>query len=527
MPKPSKADNILIVMADQLSAPALGCHGNPTVKTPHIDRLAERGVVFDAAYSSSPLCAPARYAFMTGQHVSRCGGYDNAAYLPSTMPTFAHYLRLQGYRTSLCGKMHFIGADQLHGFEERLTTDIYPADFGWVPDWSQPDERIDLWYHNMSSVKQAGVAAITNQLAYDDEVGAQALRAIYDHARGADERPLCLVVGFIHPHDPYAARRRDWDLYDGVEIPPPAVPRPPGGQQDAHSARLEKVIALDAVDISEREIINARRAYYANVSYIDRWLGRLQDALRECGMADTTTTLFTSDHGDMLGERGLWYKMSFMEWSNRIPMILSQPSRLKAARVAQPVSQVDVLPTLLEIARDHSGEDSPDLIDAIDGRSLIPLCEHADHNDGDSGDPRVAISEYLAEGTAEPMLMIRRGRHKFISCASDPDLLFDLTADPNELTNLAKREDCAATVRAFQREAAAHWDTEQVKRDVITSQHRRRAVHAALRIGRHHSWDFTPLQAPGEEYTRSHHDLTHFDTHSRHPRPPGFNPRRG
>ena len=532
MSKANKADNILIVMADQLSAPALGCYGNKTVKTPNIDLLAGQGVVFDAAYSSSPLCAPARYAFMTGQYISRCGGYDNAAYLPATMPTFAHYLRLLGYRTCLSGKMHFIGADQLHGFEQRLTTDIYPADFGWVPDWTRPDERIDLWYHNMSSVKQAGVAAITNQLAYDDEVGAHAVAAIYNHARGTDDRPLCLVTSFIHPHDPYTARREYWDLYENIEIPLPTVGRlPPEPSQDAHGKRLEKVIALDAVEISDHEIINARRAYYANVSYIDRWLGKLRGALEECGMADSTTIILTSDHGDMLGERGLWYKMSFMEWSNRIPMIISRPSRFARGRVKQPVSQVDILPTLVEIACENTGrarpgenepgEIEPWKIDPINGRSLIPLC---DRNDRD--DPGVAISEYLAEGTTEPMLMIRRGRHKFIACRSDPDLLFDLEADPNELTNLAGLESHAETLRRFRQEAASHWDTEQVKAEVIASQKRRRAVHAALQIGQRHSWDFTPKRDASEEYTRSHLDLTDFDTTSRYPRPPAFNPRR-
>ena len=171
--------NILVIMADQLSALALGCYHNADVKSPNIDRLAAEGVLFDSAYSSSPLCTPARYTLMTGQNVSACGGYDNAAYMPATMPTFAHYLRLMGYRTCLSGKMHFVGPDQLHGFEDRVTTDIYPADFGWIPDWENADERIDLWYHNMSSVKQAGVASISNQLAYDDEVGTQAMRVIY------------------------------------------------------------------------------------------------------------------------------------------------------------------------------------------------------------------------------------------------------------------------------------------------------------------------------------------------------------
>jgi choline-sulfatase len=507
--------NILIVMADQLSALALGCYHNDVVKSPHIDRLADEGVLFDAAYSSSPLCTPARYAFMTGQNISACCGYDNAAYMPATMPTFAHYLRLMGYRTCLSGKMHFVGPDQLHGFEDRVTTDIYPADFGWIPDWQNADERIDLWYHNMSSVKQAGIASITNQLAYDDEVGTQAMRVLYDHARGEDERPLCLVASFIHPHDPYATRQKYWDLYAGVDIPLPTVPRPT--TQDAHNARLEQVIALDAVDISEQEIINARRAYYGNVSYVDEWLGRLRATLDECGMADNTTIIFTADHGDMLGEFGLWYKMSFREWSNRIPLIVYQPGRFNARRVSAPVAQVDILPTLVDIAAAATGAAPPPPIDPLHGRSLIPLCT------GDaSNDPEACVSEYLAEGTAAPMLMIRRGQYKYISCSTDPEQLFDLDNDPQELENLLRHE----LLADFRREADDYWDAEALRQTVIRDQQRRRAVHAALRVGRYQGWDFNPARDASEEYTRSHMDLTRFDITSRYPRPQAFNPKK-
>ncbi len=507
--------NLLIIMADQLTAFALGCYANAAVKSPNIDRLADEGVIVDAAYSSSPRCTPARYAFMTGQNISSCGGYDNAAYLPATMPTFAHYLRLMGYRTCLSGKMHFVGPDQLHGFEDRVTTDIYPADFGWVPDWTQPDERIDLWYHNMSSVKQAGVAAITNQLAYDDEVGNQALRVIYDHTRGEDGRPLCLVASFIHPHDPYATRQQYWDLYDGVDIPPPNVPRQTS--PDPHTARLEKVIDLDAVDVSEAEVINARRAYYANVSYVDEWVGRLRASLEECGLDDNTTILFISDHGDMLGEFGLWYKMSFREWSNRIPLIVHQPRRFQPRRVAAPVAQVDVLPTLIDIAADAGVGERPEMIDPIHGRSLLPLC------DGDAGnDPGACVSEYLAEGTGAPMLMLRRGSMKYISCPTDPEQLFDLEQDPDELENLTEHPD----LDDFRRQAAAYWDADSLRETVIRDQQRRRAVHAALRLGRYQGWDFNPARDAANEYTRSHMDLTRFDITSRYPRPEAFNPRR-
>ena len=516
----SKHKNILIVMADQLTALALGCYGHPVVKSPNIDRLAAEGVVFDAAYSSSPLCTPARYALMTGQYCSRSGGYDNAAYMPSTMPTFAHYLRLMGYRTCLSGKMHFVGPDQLHGFEDRLTTDVYPADFGWVPNWSNPDERIDLWYHNMSSVVQAGVAAITNQLAYDDEVGAQAVRAIYDHARGSDERPLCLVTSFIHPHDPYATRQKYWDMYAHDEIELPRVPRPAARDNDPHSLRLEKAIALDAVDIGDDEIRNARRAYYGNVSYVDEWLGRLRATLEDCGVADDTTIIFTADHGDMLGERGLWYKMSFHEWSSRIPMIVWQPNRFNARRIEQPVSLVDVLPSLVDIAAENTGAPKPEPIDPLDGRSLVALCDG-----DDADDPNFTISEYLAEGTGAPMLMIRKCGYKYTHCPTDPEQLFDLHADPDELNNLADSADATSILASFRADLDAHWDADELQARVIADQHRRRAVHAALRNGRYQSWDFQPRRDAANEYTRSHLELTDFDVTSRYPRPPDFDPR--
>lgn len=512
-----KPNNILIVMADQLTALALGCYGNTDVVSPNIDALAEQGVVFDAAYSSSPLCTPARYAFMTGQNISQCKGYDNASYMPATMPTFAHYLRLMGFKTCLSGKMHFVGPDQLHGFEERVTTDVYPADFGWVPDWQNADDRIDLWYHNMSSVKQAGVASITNQLAYDDEVGSQAMRVIYDHARSEDTRPLCLVTSFIHPHDPYATRQKYWDLYKDVNISLPAVRRP--AEQDAHNKRLEKAIALDAVEVSDQEIINARRAYFGNVSFVDEWLGRLRATLEECGIADNTTILFTSDHGDMLGEYGLWYKMSFREWSCRIPLIVHQPSRYKARRVSQPVAQIDVLPTLLDIAQESTGAEKPAAIDPLSGRSLQPLCI------GDStSDINRTVSEYCAEGASAPMLMIREGHYKYIGCETDDDQLFDLSTDPNEQTNLASEAEQADRLLAFQLQASQHWDAQKVKAAVIADQERRRAVHAALRIGRYQSWDFNPARDASSEYTRSHLDLTKFDIVSRYPRPMPFEP---
>ena len=177
-----------------------------------------------------------------------------------------------------------------------------------------------------------------------------------------------------------------------------------------------------------------------------------------------------------------------------------------------------MLPTLIDIAHEGTGAVKPDAIDPLHGRSLVPLC------DGDaSNDPNACVSEYLGEGTAAPMLMIRRGQYKYIACPTDPEQLFNLQEDPSELNNLAEQE--SETLEDFRAEAADYWDAEQVKQMVIKSQHRRRSVHAALRIGRYQGWDFNLARDASEEYTRSHMDLTRHDITSRFPRPEMFKPK--
>jgi len=237
-------------------------------------------------------------------------------------------------------------------------------------------------------------------------------------------------------------------------------------------------------------------------------------------MAENTTILLTSDHGDMLGERGLWYKMSFNDWSSRIPLIVWHPSRFTPRRVSQAVSQVDVLPTLVEMGAEQLDVEAPCEIDPWSGRSLVSLC---DGNATD--DPDCAISEYLSEATCAPLLMIRKGRYKYTQCMTDPEQLFDLTADPDEVTNLANESEHKEQLEAFRTQAANHWDAPALRQTIIADQRRRRAVHAALRVGRYESWDFQPGRDAANQYTRSHMDLTDFDTTSRYPRPPAFRPR--
>ena len=503
--------NIVLIMADQLTPFATGAYGHPLVKTPAIDALAARGVRFDSAYTNAPLCAPARFAFMAGQHVTKIAAYDNASEFTGSIPTFAHHLRQRGYHTCLSGKMHFVGPDQLHGFNERITTDVYPADFAWTPDWEMPDERIDKWYHNMDSVREAGVAATTFQIEYDEEVGFFAERKLFDYARDADARPFMMVISFIHPHDPYVALPKWWDLYDHDTIDMPTVPMLPPERQDAHSRRVMTGIEADVETATDAQIRNARHAYYANTSYVDHWVGRIVDTLKAAELLDDTIVIVTSDHGDMLGERGLWYKMNFFEWSCRVPLIMAGPGLPAGEAIKNNVSLVDIFPTLLDAA---DGDVNLGPEQDIDGRSLWGL---ATGKVDPADDPDEAIAEYCAECASHPCFMIRRGPYKYIHCDVDPPLMFNLEDDPNELTNLAAEPAVADIAKAFGDEVRQRWDSETIRRDVIATQKQRRAVYEAMQDGTLTSWDFQPKRDAANEYVRNHMDWTVAAAKSRFP----------
>jgi choline-sulfatase len=496
-------------MADQLTPSALPCHGNPVTRAPAMSWLAGSGVVFDAAYSASPLCSPGRASIMTGLLPSRTGAYDNAAGFSSEIPTFAHYLRRSGYRTVLSGKMHFCGPDQLHGFEERLTTDIYPADYGWTPDWDGAAER-PTWYHDMSSVLEAGPCLRSNQLDYDDEVGFAAIRSLFGHVRSGDDRPFCYVVSFSHPHDPFTISRPWWDLYRDEDIPMPTAGLDEAIMQP-HERRLREVCAMNGVQITEDHVRASRRAYYGAISYVDDHVSKLIALLRDTGLLDSTVIIVTSDHGEMLGERGAWYKMSFFEGSARVPLIVHAPALFSPRRIQQAVSTMDLLPTLAGLA--HDG-DPPDLAGPLDARSLLP------HLSG-TPDRDETVAEYLAEGAIAPMVMIRRGARKFVHSPADPDQLYDLAADPDERVNLAAGTAWAEMTAQFRKEVAARWDLAALDREVRHSQRQRAVTSAALATGRQTSWDYSPPFDASRVYIRPHLDLGDLERIARYPAPGG------
>ena len=496
--------NVLILMVDQLNGTLFPDGPAKWLHTPNLKRLAERSTRFLNAYTASPLCAPGRAAFMSGQLPSKNQVYDNAAEFSSSIPTYAHHLRRAGYHTCLSGKMHFVGPDQLHGFEERLTTDIYPADFGWTPDYRKPGERIDWWYHNMGSVTGAGVAEITNQLEYDDEVAHHATRKLYDLARGADQRPWCLTVSFTHPHDPYVARQKYWDIYADCAHLQPQVAAMLYSDQDAHSQRIFDANDWRSYEITDTMIERSRRAYFANISYLDEKIGEILGVLEATGQS--ANIIFVSDHGDMLGERGLWFKMSFFEGSARVPLMISSPD-MTPGLIHAPVSTIDLCPTLCDLAGVEMDEVAP----WTAGESLVPLGQGAERLSP-------VMMEYAAEASYAPMVSLRLERWKFNRCAIDPDQLFDLEADPNELHNLAALPEHQEVVSRLSAEVDARWDLDAFDAAVRQSQACRWVVYDALRQGGCYPWDYQPLQQASERFMRNHMDLNQLEGAQRYPR---------
>ncbi|MBI3973760.1 MAG: choline-sulfatase [Chloroflexi bacterium] len=502
--------NILFIMADQLGALATSPYGNRDVLTPHLERLAQGGVVFERSYCNSPLCAPSRASMMAGQLPGRLPVNDNSEELPASVPTFVHHLRRAGHRTILSGKMHYVGPDQLHGFEERLTTDIYPADYMWTKSWEaqgDPPRRVGLpgdaetgasYARQMAQmVKESGPVSWSYQHEYDEETHFRALEALRGLARrrGADaHQPWFLCVSYTHPHDPYVATQEYWDRYEGREI---AMPEPPPPGYEPHIADIwaNSYHGVDLVAPAPEDVYRSRHGYYASTSYIDDKVGDLVNELARLGVARNTIVLFTADHGDMLGEHGMWFKRIHREWSVRVPLIVAGAGVARGYRVRQNVSLVDLYPTMLDLA----GLSMPEGIDhPLDGASLAPFMRgEAPHHWKNE-----AIVENNGEATIKPIRALVKDQYKFVYVHEKPDQLFELDRDPNEWRNLANDPDYSAIAQRLRARVLDRWDPAETERQVLASQRRRAFLKDALFQGKYTPWDFQPVFDATKQFVR-------------------------
>ncbi|MFM7569194.1 MAG: sulfatase-like hydrolase/transferase, partial [Betaproteobacteria bacterium] len=319
---------------------------------------------------------------------------------------------------------------------------------------------------------------------------------LFDIARYDTDRPFFLTVSFTHPHSPYTVQQQFWDLYRHEDIEMPAIAEIGYEQLDTYSQWLHLSHGRDEDEVSPEHVRNARHAYFGMISYVDSLIGRVLKALDDTHLAHDTLVIFTSDHGEMLGERGMWYKETFFEWSARVPLIVSAPERVaKGARAATLVSLVDLLPTLL----DWLEIPVETIAGPIEGKSFADVFSQPDRVSRD----RAAIGEYTDMGVCGPCRMIRQGDHKLIYAHGAKPLLYDLSTDPNELNDLAGQPEFAATLAQLMARLTADWDPQTEFDAVMMSQARRRIVKEAMQNSPHSpNWSYAVRRGDEHRYVR-------------------------
>lgn len=450
---PARRPNLLFLFSDQHAQKVAGCYGDPLVRTPHLDRLAARGVAFDNAYCPSPICVPSRMSMLTARHPSAQDCWTNDDFLASDRATWPHALGAAGYRPILISRLHAMGPDQMHGFVERQVGDHSP-NYGGVArhDMGPLDKTNDPWRASLE-VSGPGQSAYQVKDMESADAAVAALEAIAAARRGGSPEPFCLSVGFMLPHPPYVAWREDYAPYADT-VPMPLLPASEPEHPWLTWWRQDRGIAeTDPADVKR-----ARAAYWGLVTRLDLLIGRVLGALERLGLADDTLVVYTSDHGDQLGERGLWWKHTFYDESAKVPLILSWPGRLpQGARRAQVVNLIDVTATMVEALG------APALPNA-QGVSLLEVAR-----DGSAPWIDETFSEYCTDtvpawtgGMAVQQRMLRSGRWKLVHYNGYRPQLFDLAEDPQELRDLAEDPRHRAVRERLAQRLLADWDPDAI-----------------------------------------------------------------
>jgi len=452
----TKQPNLLYIHSDQHAAAVAACYGDPLVQTPNLDRLAKEGVVLENVYCPSPLCTPSRMSMFSGRFPYENQVWTNYHCLDSGIPTLAHALGAAGYQPILFGRMHSIGPDQLRGYAERYVgdhcsnyTESSNVDHGELQGTQGP-KRVSLIKsgsgQNAYQVHDEDVTQET--VAYINQLG-QRTRESLDS--GKVPEPFCLSVGLMLPHQPFVARREDYQIYEG-RMSMPKIRQPFSEQLHPfiHSWRQEAGIQT----VTNAEILRARTAYWALVTRMDRLIGQILDALRHNNLDQNTLIVYMSDHGEQAGEHDLWWKQTFYEHSVKVPTILSWPGRLpEGKRLHQVVSSLDLNTTLLDAL------DAPALPNSR-GRSILPLLEPTRSGQGVTWE-NVAFSEFCTDDSRQHR-MIRQGEWKLNYYHGQPVQLFNLAEDPDELNDLAGHPDYTGVQQELIDRVLDGWDPDRI-----------------------------------------------------------------
>ncbi len=474
--------NLLYIHSDQHSPFVAGCYGDEAIETPHLDRLAARGVTLDNVYCPSPICVPSRMAMLTGRYPHENEVWTNNHILDSAIPTFAHAMGAAGYDPILVGRMHSNGPDQLHGYAERFVGDHgpnlpngRPVNHGMLQGTAGPS-RV--------SIRKSGIGQSAYQV-HDEDVTAATVACLdrlgVQSRAGTLSKPFSLSVGFMLPHQPFVARREDFERFAG-RVPPPRSPVPYSEDLHPHFQKWRQECGI-ATEIPAHQVDSARTAYWALVYRKDAMIGQILDALKENGFEDDTIVVYSSDHGEQVGEHGLWWKQTFYDDSAKVPGIIAWPGEIpEGTRIDRVVSALDINATMIDAL-----EGPP--LPTSRGRSLLPLW----------GDPSsewedIAFSEYCTEDGCLHR-MIRRGPWKLCYYHGQPSQLFNVEKDPREMTDRIDDPECTDIASELTSRVLDGWDPDLIWERIQT---KTEEWNLLARWGRSvqpedtHRWDLRP-----------------------------------
>ncbi|MGH2352358.1 MAG: sulfatase-like hydrolase/transferase, partial [Chloroflexota bacterium] len=452
----SPRPNILFLLSDEHSFRYLSflthAEGGEPVRTPALDGLAARGTFFENAYCQMPLCTPSRICMLTGRDQEKCGAWGNNAIVPPDIPTLpGHLVERAGYETALVGKMHFGGSRQFNGFRQRPYGDYTTKNAGHQPD------PLEEWEGGpggmMRRIRLAGVTSIPESFLQEQIVVRESIALLREHRHrgrsgGESEQPWLLCASFSRPHFPWTAPRRFFDRYWPQGVTRPRVGRT--GDTALHPMVVEHRRRFDTEGVTDEELLRVRAAYMACVDYLDEILGDFLATLERDGLLDNTIVVYTTDHGEMGGENGMFYKNTWHEPAAHVPFIIQTPEHrrgdLAPARLKTPVSLGDLFPTLCGLVgvEPPAGLDGVDLSAAI--RNASSECERG---------------PVLCQSVPN-WRMLRQGRHKYVAFREGPEVLFDLQTDPDEQRNLAADPAHASVVAELRAKTMAGFDFEAV-----------------------------------------------------------------
>jgi len=431
--------NLLFIMSDEHSRRVLKCYGHDMIQTPNLDRLAARGVRFSDAYCNSPICVPSRASFHTGDYPHRIRFWDNAMPYDGSIASWGHRLRAAGHRAAAIGKLHFRSAGDDNGFaQEAMPLHVVNG----VGDPSGLLRRPLVPRRGALKLASQAGRGDSDYQRYDEEITNAAERWLCEVAPRHGGKRWVLFVSFVCPHFPLIARPRWYDLYPEERVPRPRFYAEDERPDHPYIAALRECQIYDK-GFDEARLRKAIAAYFGLVSFVDHNVGRLLATLTATGLAGQTRVIYTSDHGDHLGARGLWGKSSMYEESVGVPMIYAGPGIPEGFVCREPVSLVDCFPTILECvgAAPNPGDQN------LPGASLDTLARGL-------APPRTILSEYHAAGAATGAFMIRKGPYKYVHYVGMPPQLFDLDLDPDEANDLGRdpryagvSADCEALLR--------------------------------------------------------------------------------